>query len=260
VPEPIRVRGGAGLGDALYVRVIGEYLARQRHKVTCCSNYVDVFRGAAVVVEPFSRVRINRLAHYSMARTRADTTQWQDVCNSAKVPHIPLRFAWTVQNAGLVNDLRRRAEGRPLVVIHGGRAPFGRTDGLGIKLVPERRGFDAALGELRDCFLVRVGNAESMYPLDVHTDLKASTTVADVIDIVATCDAVVAQVSFMLPLAACLDKPLLAVWSARGLESTTEVVRQITPSKILERKESRYVMDDWTPEQIKREAGEFRIF
>lgn len=252
-----RVRGGAGLGDALYVRIIGEYLASQGHKVTCCSNYPDVFLGAEVKVDPFSRLRINRLAHYSMARARTDTTQWQDVCNSAQVPQIPMRFAWKVQNAALVSNLRQRAEGRPLVVVHGGRAPFGRLDGLGLKLVPERRGFDEVLSELRDCFLVRVGNAANIYPLDVAVDLNGSTSVSDLIDIASVCDGVVSQVSFMCPLAEALGKPLLAVWAARGLESTTEVVRQITPRKILEA--SRYVMDDWTPEQIREEARAFRI-
>lgn len=255
----IRIRGGAGLGDAIYVRIVGEHLAK-RDKVTCCSNYPEAFLGADVTVEAFRKTHVDVVAHYTTARAKKETTQWRDVCDTAKVPYLPLRFEWSVRNLALVTDLRRRAEGRPLVIVHGGRAPFGRTDGLGLKLVPERRGFDEVIGELRDCFLVRVGNAEHRYALDVALDLNGSTSVSDLIDIAATCDAVVAQVSFMCPLAEVFAKPLLAVWSARGLLSTTEVVRQITPRKILELQSSRFVMDDWTPDHIREEARAFRKF
>lgn len=256
----ISVRGGAGLGDALYIRIVGAYLATQGHKVTVCSNYKDAFIGADVKVEPFRKLHVNVVAHYAGYRANKETTQWRDVCNSAQVPYLPMRFKWDVINHGLVNDLRRKAEGRPLIVVHGGRAPFGRLDGLGLKLVPERRGFDEVISELRDCFFVRVGNAENRYPLGVDIDLNGSTTVTDLFDIVASCDGVVSQVSFMCPMAEALDKPLLAVWSARGLESTTDFVRQITPRKILENETSRHVIDDWTAEQIREGAREFRVF
>jgi hypothetical protein len=105
----IRVRGGSGIGDALYVRVVAEHLVRSGKQVTAMSDYSDVFIGSGAAVEPFTRLRINVLAHYSARKPLLDTTQWEDVCDTAGVGRIPLRFDWTVRNRDLVDDLRAKA-------------------------------------------------------------------------------------------------------------------------------------------------------
>lgn len=252
-----RVRGGRGLGDALYCRPIAERLMRDGKRVAVLSDYADVFIGSGVVVQPFSRDG-NVIAHYVNGKANPDTTQWQDVCRSAGVT-TPLRFAWTVRNPDLIADLKRKAEGRPLILVHGGREPMARNDGFGLELVPERKAFDAALDGLRDCYTVQVGKAAQIYPLSADVDLNGSTSVSDLLDLAHECDGIVAQCSFAIPLAEVFDKPLLAVWAFRHAKSSTQFIRQTTPQKVLSGARDSFVMDHWPDAMIKEEARAFRF-
>lgn len=250
------MRGGYGLGDAIYQRPIAEYLVSQGKEITVCTAYPEVFEGAGVSTAPFSRERINVLAHYSMRRA-LKTTQFQDMCDSAKVPRIELRFEWKVKNGHLLHEVIAKAQGRKVVLVHGGREPFGRKDGLGLELIPRREAFSEALKGFSDCFRVRIGNA-AQYELDVDLDLQGKTSVSDLIDLGKVCDAVVGQVSFVAPLSEVFDKPFLAVWAEKGLRSGREVIRQITPAKILSKPTSFYVLDSWTEQQIAEGASAVR--
>lgn len=58
-----------------------------------------------------------------------------------------------------------------------------------------------------------------------------------------------------MPLAESFDRPALFVWSRRGLRSPRAFISQITPNKILHKREtSRHVIDDAPPEVVQREA------
>jgi hypothetical protein len=253
-----RVRGGSGLGDAIYVRVIAEHLARLGHEITACSDQAEVFIGAGVEVAPFSRERIAHLAHYTQGKNDPRTTQWQDVCRSAGVGEIPLSFHWEVRNQLLVTDLKAMARGKPIVVVHGGRPPMARTDGFGAELLPKRAAFDAVLDAMQGCFMVEVGKGTELYPLRADVDLNGRTTVSDLLDIFWICDAAVGQCSFVVPLAECFDKPLLAIWASHGMEATRHpYVRSITPQKVLSKSSSRFVVDDWPIEKLQEAARAF---
>jgi len=254
----MRIRGGSGLGDSIYLRPIVEHLICNGEIVTVLSDYPGVFIGAAVEVEPFGRERIDVLAHYVAGKNDPTTTQWQDVCRSAGVS-VALRFDWTVQNQPLLESLVTKAAGRPIILVHGGRAPMGRTDGFGAELLPEREAFEAVLGVLAECFLVRVGKAAQLYPLRADVDLNGSTSVSDLLDIASVCEGVVAQCSFAVPLAEVFDKPLLAVWAARGLSAGRhQYIKSITPRKVLSGPKSRFVIDGWPTEKIQEAARAFR--
>lgn len=226
--------------------------------VTVCSDYPDVFLGAGVTVERFSRERINVLAHYVAGKPDTRTTQWEDVQRSAGVSGLALAFAWSVRNAALVDRLREMADGRPLVLVHGGRPPMARADRFGMDLLPEREAFRAVLKSLGDCFRVRVGAGPVLYGLPCDHALGDSTTVSDLLDLGRACDGVVAQCSFAVPLAEVFDRPLLAVWSAAGLASPVPYVRQIRPQKILSKPLSRSVLDSASPDMLALAAMFFR--
>lgn len=255
------MRGGSGLGDAIYLRPIVEHFIGEGRRVTICSDYPDVFDGTGAVTNRFDRFNIDVLAHYTAGKRNPDTNQWQDICASARIPEIPLRFEWRVRNHGLMNAIRADAAGRPLVVVHGGRTPMGRKDGFGKELLPEREAFALALLELGDCFTVRVGKGEELYPLPVNVNLQDSTSVTDLLDLARTCDAVVGQCSFAIPIAEVFDKPLLAVWAARGMEShhVHPYIRQITPQKVLSKPTSSFVVDDWPAERIAAAARSLAV-
>lgn len=255
----MRIRGGAGLGDAMYIRPIAEHFIRAGERVTVCNDHAEVFLGSGAEVKPFDRFNIQVLAHYVLGKRDPTTNQWQDVCKAAGVGELPLRFEWPVRNHALVDALLAEAAGRPMIVVHGGRVPMGRTDGFGKELLPEQRAFDAALSQLTECFTVRIGKGADLYPLKVSVDLNGGTSVSDLLDIGSICDGVVGQCSFAIPLAEVFDKPALFVWAAHGMQHNVhQYIRQITPQKVLSKPTSRFVVDDWPIERIQEAARAFR--
>lgn len=253
----MRIRGGRGLGDAIYIRPIAEHFVREGRRVAVLSDYGGVFAGSGASVETFSRLGAQVVAHYVHGKGNRQTTQWQDVCASAGV-NVPLRFVWRTQNEALVTDVRRQANGRPIIVVHAGRIPMERTDGFGVELMPARAAVVAALRAFRDCFLVGVGKAKAVYGLPLHLDLNGKTSVSGLLDIASACDAVVAQCSFAIPLAEALGKPLLAIWGASYVQADHEFVRLTGPQKVLSAEHDRFVMDDWDTDRIEDATRAFR--
>lgn len=253
-----RIRGGSGLGDAIYQRPIAEHFVRLGEQVVVCSAHADVFTGSGAEVQPFRRDNIDVLAHYVAGKQIAVTNQWQDICASAKV-EVPLSFRWEVKNTAMARDFKAMAAGKPIILVHGGRAPMARVDGFGAELLPKRAAFDAALDALQgSCFLIEVGKGTEIYPVRADIDLTNRTSVHDLFDLASLADAVVGQCSFVIPLAECFDKPLLTIWAAHGMEATRHpYVRSITPQKILSKPSSKFVVDDWSTAQIQEAARAF---
>ncbi len=248
------------MGDGMYVRAVCEHLAKTHSDITACTNYPELFDGTGIGTAPFSRQNIDRLAHYSARKAKTDSCQWDDVCDAAQIPRIPLKIAHQVRNRAMIERLRIFADGKPMILVHGGRVPMGRTDGFGKELLPNVEAFGAVLEALHDCFLIQIGNAEQVYALDCDITLNGSTTVTDLLDLGLACDGVVAQCSFAVPLAEVFDKPFLAVWAARGMAMGVHpYIRAIKPAKILSKPTSLHVVDDWTPEKIRGVACGFRF-
>jgi hypothetical protein len=256
-----RVRGGSGLGDSLYIRPISDHLLREGHQVTVCTFYPDVFLGSACSLEPFGRLRINVVCHYVNGKNNPKTNQWEDICECAGVKSLPLRFEWSVFNKSLVDAVIEKARGRKIVLIHGGREPMNRTDGFGAELLPEKKAFDWAQEAIyKDVLFVRVGSGGPKYAMDrAELDLWGKTSVRDLLDLAWICDGLVGPCSFFVPLAECFDKPFLAIWAASGLYRSREpYIKTITPQKILSKKTSMHVIDEWDQPTISEKACGFR--
>jgi hypothetical protein len=237
----ISVRGGSGLGDAIYVQSVARYLIEQGYMAEVCSAWTDVFLplGQRVRVSKFRRDRIDRVAHYSSRRGVTNTTQWEDVCISAAIPtSTPLRLDWDSVNSKIVLRVLHAAAGRPLVLFGMPRAPFARTDGYGKELLPAKLAMQAVLSELSDAYVVQVGTGNPLYDLNgFHLDLVNRTSVKELIDLAYVCSGVAGQPSYLIPLAESLDLNGLMIWSRRAEKSKHEPVRQITPHKIIHRKD-----------------------
>lgn len=254
-----RIRGGRGFGDSIYIRPIAEHFVRSGRAACVLSDYPEVFIGSGARVEPFNRHGANIVAHYVHGKENPATTQWQDVCRSARVT-APLRFEWRVRNEALIARIRKNARGRMVLLVHGGRHPMDRRDGFGEELLPTKESFDYVLAKLRDCYRVQIGRADQIYPLSCDLNLNGETSVADVLDLASMCNGIVAQCSFAVPLAEVFDKPLLAVWSARAAKSKTPFIRQTTPQKVLSAPRDTFIFDDWTADQIRESIRAFRNF
>lgn len=253
------IRCASGLGDSVYLRAIADHLAAAGEEITALSNYPEIFAGSPCRVEPFRRERVDIVAHYVMGKANPGTTQWDDVRIAAGVRDpIPLAFDWRIQNGELVDGVRERADGLPVVLVQGGRTPMARTDGFGKELLPDRQAFEAAIDAIRGrCYLVAVGKAEPVYRVLVDEDLTGQTSVADLLDLFKACNAAVSQVGYAVPMAEVFDIPLLVVWADSGLKSREPYVARITPSKIFSKPTSAFVVDDWEPARIAEHAHRF---
>ena len=78
------IRGGMGLGDALYVQAVARHITATGERLLVCTAWPDVFKplGDKVEFAPFRRQRIDVLAHYS-TRKALPTKQFDDVCAAA---------------------------------------------------------------------------------------------------------------------------------------------------------------------------------
>lgn len=251
----VRIRAGSGLGDAIYLRCVAQALLATGRDLEVACAYHEVFHGLPVRMDNFSRERIDIIAHYTSRKQAPGTSQFQDMCIAAGLPPtVPLAIAWSLLNEELVRMVLAAAEGRRVVLVHGGRTPMGRTDGFGAELLPTAEAMAMALGLLpSNMFLVQVGKGPQLYPLECHLDLRDKTSVKDLFDLMSISYGAVAQCSFIIPLAESLSKPLLVVWSTKGLAARDPFVSSVRPEKILHNKSSTslFTIDNWDAVRVK---------
>lgn len=143
-----------------------------------------------------------------------------------------------------------------MVVVQMPRPPMGRTDGFGKELLPDCRKIQVAIDALRGkATIVQVGSGAALHKFEgIDVELSNKTSVCELIDVAQSADAFLGYVSFILPLAESFDKPVLLVWSTRGMKAAQTYVRQITPKKLLHKKTSHAVMDTASDQEIKEAA------
>lgn len=243
------IRGGMGLGDALYVQAVARHLTRLGERLKVCTAWPEVFLplGEMVTFAPFRRQDIQILAHYSIRKSQP-TTQFQDVCIQAGIDGpVELKLDWT-PTSDLGEQLKRYE--LPIICVQMARTPMNRTDGFGKELLPDCRVLQRMVHAMKGrALIVQIGSGVPLFKFaGIDIDLSNKTTVCELIDVVQVASGVLGYVSFALPLAESLGKPCLMVWSHRGLKCGTTYVRQITPQKVLHAPTSKYVLDS-VPEQ-----------
>lgn len=239
----ISIRGGSGLGDAIYLQSIARHFVEKGHRVEACTAWGDVFRplGDKVKVSPFRRNAIDRCAHYAARRGVKGTTQWQDCCLEAGIQEpVDLRLNWRRPAPPPIGN------GLPLVLVQMPRPPFARTDGYGMEFLPRCEVIQRAIDTLQGrVFLVQIGSGEPLYRYrGLDLDLANRTTVPELLDVAVAADAMLGQCSFMVPLAESFNVEALFVWARAAEQSRHEPVRQMTPHKILHKPTSRAIFDD----------------
>lgn len=250
------IRGGSGLGDALYVQSVARHLVEQGEELEICSDWPDVFRPLAdrVTVSPFRRDRVDVLAHYTRRRERRDTDQFVDCCMEAGVgPKVEMRLDWTVQDPEFVAPFEEFA---PIVLVALPRVPMDRTDKFSLPLIPDwnvvQRAIDLLVGR---AFIVQVGKGDALHRFSgIDLDLANRTSVADLLDVASIANAFLGYCSFMVPLAESFGRPGLFVWSRRGL-TAGGWIGGLTPQKVLHGDRSRFVIDDCGDADLEREVG-----
>lgn len=238
--QALAIRGGSGLGDAIYVQSVARYFVERGHKIEVCCDWPDVFRplGSRITLSPFRRERISNCAHYAYRRERKDTTQFEDCCICAGIREkVDLRLGWQQVRKYLPQILKAKSYGRPIVLVQLPRAPFGRADGYGLELLPDCNVIQKAIDLLHgDALVVQVGNGKPRFAFErIDVDLVERTSVRDLLDVANIADGFIGYCSFFVPLSESVKKPGFFVWSRAGLASKHALVRTIQPDKIFTR-------------------------
>lgn len=251
------IRGGMGLGDALYVQAVARHLAAKGERLKVATAWPDVFRplNGSVECMPFTRAGISIVAHYTTQKGRRGTTQFEDVCATAGLSEpVPLSLDWRAPTSSpLLDRVREVAAGRPIVLVQLMRPPMNRKDRFGASLLPSGAVMQLMVDRVRDrACLVQVGSGKRLHELTgVDLDLADRTTVSELLDVATIAAGLVGYVSFFVPLAESLGKPAVFLWSSRGLRDPVAYVRQITPEKVLHRKDlAGFAVDDWPRDKI----------
>lgn len=253
------IRGGMGIGDAIYLAAVVRHLVARGQRLEVCTAWPEVFAAYAdrIKLSPFRRSPIDVLAHYSRRRNWR-TRQFEDVCIQAGIQEpVDLRLDWTVTDEGFVRRLLE--PGLPVVLVQMPRAPMGRTDGIGHELLPDCRRIQEAIDRLRGrALIVQIGSGRPLFNFSgIDVDLRDQTSISQLIDAASVASGMLGYVSFIVPLAEALLKPALLIWSRRGLRSSTGFVRLITPAKILERPSSLHVVDNCPPAELEAAVERF---
>lgn len=255
IPGYLSIRAGMGLGDSLYLQSVARHFVSKGQKVLACSKWPDVFRplGDSVIVGPFTRLGVDKVAHYSLRKGVQGTTQFQDCCIQAGIKEpVALRLDWAVTELELVETVSGMAKGLPIVCVQLPRPPMDRKDGFGKELMPNCAVIQRQIDRLKGkAFLVQIGAGQSIHKFDgLDLDLANKTTVAQLLDLASVAHGFIGYVSFIVPMAESLRKPALIVWSSRGLRGTHPYIQQIKPSKVLNGNWCKWAMDDWEPNRI----------
>lgn len=246
--DPNAIRGGSGLGDAIYLQSVCRHLiSKGRSNLIACTDYPDVFRplSGKIRVKGFEKSGVGILGHYSMRRQVQETTQFEDCCIQAGIVEpVTMKLDWIVES----NCHNLKDHQKPIAVIGLPRHPMARKDGFGRELLPRKEAYQRMVDAARASgFLtVQVGSGAAIYNLDgIDVDLSGRTTITELIDIVAISDAVICYPSFLVPLAESLDKRFICLFSMEGLKCERGFLRWITPKKIIHRIDlGSFVIDD----------------
>lgn len=253
----LRIRCGQGLGDSIYLQAVVAYLLEHGQKnLEVCTDWPDVFthlrprtiqtkdgriqsydKSGKFDIAPFSRVRIDCIAHYSGRKHVRGTSQMEDCFISAKLPPVTNpRLDWVVVNRNLVSTIRTEAGARRIVFLQHLRAPMDRADNFGSELVPSQKSIEDVLSAIRregDTFVVKVGNGASYDSIACDLDLREKLSVCELLDVATTADMFIGQCSLIIPLSECLQIPAVIVFGSGLRTSSHSFLRSICPEKLL---------------------------
>ena len=256
------IRCGRGLGDALYLQGVVRHLVNSGMKLHVMTDWPQVFTPLKDKIElhPFTRERIDIVAHYTLRKPFRDTTQFKDCCLQAGITEdVEFKLDWTPTKTDLINKVKSQANGKPIMLVEMVREPMNRADGFAMELLPKYEVMQKVYDMIRkDYFTVLVGQGTAKYVYsDIDLDLRGQTDVEDLINVAYISDKLFGYCSFFVPLAESLDKQAMFVWANKGLNSVEQFIRTITPSKILHKQSSHFVIDHWDDTRITEKVNEF---
>lgn len=257
--KSIVLRLPAGWGDSIYDIAIVKELLHQFPEIKIRTRHPSLFTWIpGVTAEPWKKHGEDITAHYSGRKQDPQTNQWQDLLIACRLDHgIPFKVEWKIHNQKIIDRVKESASGRPICIVASPHVVFGRADGYGHELTPKWERFDEIVQSMNGkMFFVEVGLTKMRSVSGCDLSLVGKVSDTDTMDLASSCDFVLGQHGYAIPLAEAFDKPLFVVYSERGLRSCDPYIRYCTAKKTFSKPTSKYAVDNEPSKDIIRKAHE----
>ena len=200
------IKGPSGFGDAIYTRAIVEWMLKNKSNIyNVQTRYPNIFSDLTVTTSDLNfHGRVDYDCKYIYQKTNQETTQFEDMLNSAKLPQFELTSY--LANPDAVKD--------KTIVIE----PYAPMNGVvtSLSMKPDEQEF-----------FNYVCSHDNIFSIDRQYAWN------DLIDIFNSAKLVISQQGWAIALSEMLNIPVVAIFTKRALESDNKFISTITPRKII---------------------------
>jgi hypothetical protein len=206
------IKGPSGFGDAIYTRVVTEWLVENRpDEYIVQTKYPNIFRDLPVeTMEHGYRGRVDYDLKYLSGKANPQTTQFQDMLQYAGLADVGIELT-----SFLKNDVYR-----DVTLIIDPYAPMNGVDSS-LPMKPNEAEFEKLVSAFK--------NEGPVYRITHYHDFF------ELVDMFNSSRLVISQVGWAIPLAEMLDVNILTLFTKRALESENHFINTITPNKICQK-------------------------
>lgn len=228
-----------GLGDAIYLRAVVLHLLALGERVKVYTPWPDVFVGLPIEIAPpaasgssdWNLHSVTACLHCEVPLIRA-MDKFTLACAQAGIAErIELKINWVTRNTGLVEDIKRRAAGRRVMIYQTVKRARNPVQEM---WQPHRAAFNRFVAGQKDCFRVKLGHPDFTVTdesAECEIDLAGKVSVTDVFDIASAAALIFGEDCFLPVLAQAMDRPFVCMFSSRGLNSNQRKIFCLTPER-----------------------------
>jgi hypothetical protein len=240
----IDLLGPRGLGDGLLVRVAAMEWLRRGEEVRVYTYWPELFHDLPVELATGTPYRDGQSDVYGCAACmhcrRPDVvplSMFTRSCHQCGLQEVPeLDLAWTVTNQAPLDRVRRKANGKPILIFQPPKIANGEEQEL---YNPRAEDFNRWLDGRTDYYRVKVGHpsaAQEFRDAPCELNLFNKTTVKEMLDLATIGDLFFSQVCFIPTLAESLNKRSVCMFTRRQLSAKSNKVRNLTPEVFLHKR------------------------
>ena len=215
------VKGASGFGDAIYLRVIVEWLLANRpNDYMILTKYPEVYKDLPVQTADLHSKMYNNVSYYCQylsGKGLFTTTQWEDMLNRAKLPYFPFTSSLKYLSLLDLTLLNTVIVIPPYNAMNGAKGTF--------PLIPKFKEFSDYTAKYSDVIYLK-----QKYPF------------LDLVKMFSSCKLVVAQQGWATALAEMVDTPIHVIFTKRALNDNYKFISTITPKKILTKPTSKAII------------------
>lgn len=237
----LELNASKGLGDALYLRAAVLHLLDRGEEVTVYTTWPDAFSDLSVTIKSRQQlldkpVEGLRSMHKSLRQTLSGMDHFQACCLRAEIKEpVELEMRWTVKRPELVEDIKRKAAGKQILLYQSRRVQNNEYQRL---MAPRRAAFNRYVEKATGYYRIKLGKSSSIEcdtSAPCELDLFDKASIHDAFDIATAADMFFGQDCFLTILAQALNKPFACMFARAALESETWI-SNYTPERMIHKK------------------------